>query len=113
MPDEEPELAAGLALIRDEIRADAELSERIRSKFTIKNTTGYRSAPSSTPTSRWRSSVALLVGSEGTLGFVAEAVFETVSLPRPHDDRWVHFPGIDEAIAPVRDLVESEPPRSS
>ena len=28
--------------IRDEIRADAELSERIRRKFEIKNTTGYR-----------------------------------------------------------------------
>ena len=39
---EEPELAAGLAAIRDEIRADAELSERIRRKFAIKNTTGYR-----------------------------------------------------------------------
>jgi D-lactate dehydrogenase len=38
----EPELAAGLAAIRDEIRADAELSERIRRKFAIKNTTGYR-----------------------------------------------------------------------
>ena len=38
----EPELAAGLAAIRDEIRADAELSERIRAKFAIKNTTGYR-----------------------------------------------------------------------
>ena len=38
----EPALAAGLAEIRDEIRADAELVERIRRKFAIKNTTGYR-----------------------------------------------------------------------
>ena len=38
----EPELAEGLAEIRDAIRADAELSERIRRKFQIKNTTGYR-----------------------------------------------------------------------
>ena len=37
-----PELAAGLAQIRDRIRADAELSERIARKFEIKNTTGYR-----------------------------------------------------------------------
>ena len=38
----EPELAAGLEAIRDEIRADPELSARIRRKFEIKNTTGYR-----------------------------------------------------------------------
>ena len=38
----EPELAAGLAAIRDEIRSDADLRERIRRKFEIKNTMGYR-----------------------------------------------------------------------
>jgi D-lactate dehydrogenase len=34
-------------------------------------------------------------------------VFETVPLPARTTTAWVHFPGIDEAIAPVRDLVES------
>src|SRR5512132_954268 len=38
----DPKLARGLAEIRDEIRADTELSKRIRKKFRIKNTTGYR-----------------------------------------------------------------------
>jgi D-lactate dehydrogenase len=102
---EEPELAAGLAAIRDEIRADAELSERIRRKFAIKNTTGYRLCAfldADQPLEIFR---RLLVGSEGTLGFVAEAVFETVPLPARTTTAWIHFPGIDEAIAPVRDLV--------
>ncbi len=104
---EEPELAAGLAAIRDEIRADAELSERIRRKFAIKNTTGYRLCAfldAEEPQEIFR---RLVVGSEGTLAFVAEAVFETVPLPARTTTAWVHFPGIDEAIAPVRDLVES------
>jgi D-lactate dehydrogenase len=104
---EEPELAAGLAAIRDEIRADAELSERIRRKFAIKNTTGYRLCAfldADEPLEIFR---RLVVGSEGTLAFVAEAVFETVPLPARTTTAWVHFPGIDEAIAPVRDLVES------
>ena len=104
---EEPELAAGLAAIRDEIRADAELSERIRRKFAIKNTTGYRLCAfldADEPLEIFR---RLLVGSEGTLGFVAEAVFETVPLPARTTTAWVHFPGIDAAIAPVRDLVAS------
>jgi len=104
---EEPELAAGLAAIRDEIRADAELSERIRRKFAIKNTTGYRLCAfldADEPLEIFR---RLVVGSEGTLAFVAEAVFETVPLPARTTTAWIHFPGIDGAIAPVRDLVES------
>jgi D-lactate dehydrogenase len=104
---EEPELAAGLEAIRDEIRADAELSERIRRKFAIKNTTGYRLCAfldADEPLEIFR---RLLIGSEGTLGFVAEAVFETVPLSAHTTTAWVHFPGIDAAIAPVRDLVGS------
>ncbi|HWP32190.1 MAG TPA: FAD-binding oxidoreductase, partial [Solirubrobacterales bacterium] len=103
----EPELAAGLAAIRDEIGADEELSERIRRKFAIKNTTGYRLCAfldADEPVEIFR---RLLVGSEGTLGFVAEAVFETVPLPACTTTAWIHFPGIEEAIAPVRDLVAS------
>ena len=75
----EPELAAGLLEIRDEILADAELGERIRRKFEIKNTTGYRLCAfldAETPLEIFR---RLLVGSEGTLAFIAEAVFETVA----------------------------------
>ena len=103
----EPELAAGLEAIRDEIRADEELSERIRRKFAIKNTTGYRLCAfldADEPLEIFR---RLLVGSEGTLAFIAEAVFETVPLPARTTTAWIHFPGVDEAIAPVRDLVES------
>jgi D-lactate dehydrogenase len=102
----EPELAAGLAEIRDEIRADAELSERIRRKFAIKNTTGYRLCAfldAEQPLEIFR---RLVVGSEGTLAFVAEAVFETVPLPAVTTTAWVHFPDIDQAVAPVRDLVD-------
>jgi D-lactate dehydrogenase len=104
---EEPELAAGLVAIRDEIRADAELSERIRRKFAIKNTTGYRLCAfldAEQPLDIFR---RLVVGSEGTLAFVADAVFETVPLPAHTTTAWIHFPGIEEAIAPVRDFVES------
>ncbi|MFN8163761.1 MAG: FAD-binding and (Fe-S)-binding domain-containing protein [Solirubrobacterales bacterium] len=103
----EPELVAGLGAIRDEIRADGELSERIRRKFAIKNTTGYRLCAfldAQEPLEIFR---RLLVGSEGTLAFLAEAVFETVPLPALTTTAWVHFPSIDAAIAPVRDLVDN------
>jgi D-lactate dehydrogenase len=103
----EPELVAGLEAIRDEVRADAELAERIRRKFAIKNTTGYRLCAfldADEPLEIFR---RLLVGSEGTLAFVAEVVFETVPVSPVTTTAWVHFPGIDEAIAPVGDLVAS------
>jgi D-lactate dehydrogenase len=103
----EPELAAGLAAIRDEIRADEELSERIRRKFAIKNTTGYRLCAfldADEPLEIFR---RLLVGSEGTLAFTAEVVFETVPQPPLTTTAWAHFPSIDAAIAPVRELVDS------
>ena len=87
----EPELAEGLAAIRDEIRADTELSERIRAKFGIKNTTGYRLCAfldADEPVEIFR---RLLVGSEGTLAFIAEAVFETVPVPARTTVSWLHF----------------------
>jgi D-lactate dehydrogenase len=103
----EPELAAGLAAIRDEIRADEPLCARIRRKFAIKNTTGYRLCAFLDPDEPLEIFRRLLVGSEGTLAFLAEAVFETVPLPARTTTAWVHFPDIDQAIDPVRELVEA------
>ena len=90
--DAEPELAAGLLEIRDEILADAELADRIRRKFEIKNTTGYRLCAfldAETPVEIFR---RLLVGSEGTLGFIAEAVFETVAAAAANDGLLASLP---------------------
>ncbi|MBS1879634.1 MAG: FAD-binding oxidoreductase [Actinobacteria bacterium] len=101
----EPELAAGLGAIRDEIRADRELTERIRKKFAIKNTTGYRLCAfldAEQPLEIFR---RLLIGSEGTLAFVSEVVFETVPLPARTSAGWVHFASVDAAVAPVQELV--------
>src|SRR5436305_3713340 len=105
----EPELVAGLEAIRDKIRADSELAERIRRKFAIKNTTGYRLCSfldAEEPLEIFR---RLVVGSEGTLAFVADAVFETVPLPARTTTAWVHFRGVEPAIGAVGDLVASGP----
>jgi D-lactate dehydrogenase len=103
----EPELAAGLAEIRDEIRADEELSERIRRKFRIKNTTGYRLCAFLDEDEPVQILRRLLIGSEGTLAFIAEAVFETLPLPSKTTVSWLHFDGIESATEPVPALVES------
>jgi D-lactate dehydrogenase len=106
--ESEPELARGLAQIRDEIRGDENLATRIRSKFRIKNTTGYRLCAfldEDEPVQIFR---RLLIGSEGTLGFIAEAVFETVPKPPRTTVSWLHFDGIDSATHPVPALVDSD-----
>jgi D-lactate dehydrogenase len=100
-----PKLGSGLEQIRDEIRADSELSERIARKFRIKNTTGYRLCAfldADEPVEIFR---RLVVGSEGTLAFVAEAVFETVALGRNTDVALVLFEDIDAAAGAVAPLV--------
>ena len=101
----EPELAEGLIEIRDRIRTDGDLRERIKRKFEIKNTTGYRLCAfldADEPLEIFR---RLIVGSEGTLAFIAEAVYETVPLPAMTTLTWIHFDSIADATAPVGDLV--------
>src|SRR3954464_7807447 len=102
----EPELACGLEQIRDEIRADEELTARIRHKFQIKNTMGYRLCAfldADTPLEIFR---RLLIGSEGTLAFVAEAVFDCVREGRYRTMALLSFPDLDTAAAAVPSLVE-------
>jgi D-lactate dehydrogenase len=101
----EPDLARGIEEIRDRIRGDRELADRIRRKFRIKNTTGYRLCAfldADTPLEIFR---RLVVGSEGTLAFVAEAVLDTVPLLPRTTTTWVHFADIERAADPVPDLV--------
>ncbi len=101
----EPELAAGLMDIRRQILADPALETRIRQKFEIKNTTGYRLCAfldGETPVEIMR---RLIVGSEGTLAFISRVTFKTVKLPVRTTLAWLHFPDIPTAVDPVPDLV--------
>ncbi len=100
-----PELANGLRQLRDELRADHELAARVARKFEIKNTTGYRLCAfldADTPLEIFR---RLLIGSEGTLAFVAEAVFDTVPFGRHATLALVFFKDLDGAAAAVGPLV--------
>jgi D-lactate dehydrogenase len=101
----EPQLAEGLMKIREEILADQAFADRIRHKFEIKNTTGYRLCAfldGETPVEIFR---RLIIGSEGTLAFVASVTFETVELPAVTTLAWLHFPDIESAVDPVPELV--------
>ena len=64
-------------------------------------------ARSSTATSRSRSSRRLLIGSEGTLAFIGEAVMDTVPLGRHTTLSLSFFEDIDTAVDAVPELVAS------
>ena len=101
----EPDLARGLLALREELLADRELTERVRRKYSIRNTHGYRLCAlldGETPLEIFR---RLLVGSEGTLAFVAEAVIGTVPSPNVTSVAWIPVPTIDEAVGLVPSLV--------
>jgi D-lactate dehydrogenase len=102
----ELEMATGLLKIREEILADKELSARIVRKYGIRNTCGYAMhafLDGETPIEILR---RLMVGSEGTLGFVAEAVYKTYHLPAKTTVAWLPFDTIDAAVEQVGMLVE-------
>jgi D-lactate dehydrogenase len=74
----EPSLAAGIVALRDRVRTSRRLTDRIRHKYKTKNTTGYALnafLDFERPVDIFRH---LLIGAEGTLAFIAEAVLRTV-----------------------------------
>ncbi|MXG29573.1 FAD-binding and (Fe-S)-binding domain-containing protein [Streptomyces sp. YIM 132580] len=97
----EPRLCAGLLELKAEIEADEELTARIRTKYAIKNTNGYRLdafLDGETPVQILR---GLMVGSEGTFGFISETVFDTLPLDRRVTSALLFFPSLTAAAAAV------------
>jgi D-lactate dehydrogenase len=102
----EPALYQGLLELRDEVRSRPALVERIRSKYRMKNTTGYQLNAFVDFDRPVEIFAHLLVGSEGTLAFIAEAVLDTVPV-LPHKSTGLLFfrdvHAACAAIAPFRD----------
>ncbi|MBK9064387.1 MAG: FAD-binding oxidoreductase [Acidobacteria bacterium] len=74
----EPALWQGLADLRARVVSDAALAARIRAKYRTKNTTGYALNAFLDFERPVDVFARLLVGSEGTLAFLSEAVLATV-----------------------------------
>ena len=102
----EPRLVQGILELKAEIEANPALRERIRAKYRMKNTTGYSLnafVDFSDPLDIFQH---LLIGSEGTLAFIAEAVLNTVpDLPVKYTGLllFADLHAACAAIAPLRD----------
>ncbi len=103
----EPELVAGLRALRAQVHDDPELLERIREKYTRKNTTGYALNAFLDFAEPLEVFTHLLVGSEGTLAFVAEAVLDTVPVLPHKTTGLLVFPSLHTAGAAIVPLREA------
>jgi D-lactate dehydrogenase len=73
-----PALLADLTALAREVQTDSKLADRIRRKFAIKNTTGYSLNALVDYQDPFEILQHLMIGSEGTLGFISEITYRTV-----------------------------------
>jgi D-lactate dehydrogenase len=76
--EQKPELARGLLDIKQLIMSSPKLFERIRTRYRTKNTTGYSLNAFIDYSAPLDILAHLMIGAEGTLGFIAEAVLQTL-----------------------------------
>ncbi|MDM8159847.1 FAD-binding and (Fe-S)-binding domain-containing protein [Labilibaculum sp. K2S] len=87
--------------MRDKVRANKTLAERIRYKYSIKNTTGLSINPFIDYTDPFQIIVNLMVGSEGTLAFVSELTMKTVVNHKFKASAMIYFSDIVTACQSV------------
>jgi len=103
-----PDLVDALAQLGREVREDTALAERIRHKFRIKNTTGYSLNALVDYEDPIDILVHLMIGSEGTLGFISEITYRTVPDHEHKASALILFDDLATACRAVT-LLKSQP----
>ncbi|GAA4846328.1 FAD-binding and (Fe-S)-binding domain-containing protein [Pseudonocardia benzenivorans] len=107
--DREPDLWAGLARLRDRVRGNADSRRRVETLFSIKNTMGYGLNSFLDHERPVDILTRLMVGSEGTLAFVASVVMRTVPLYPHARTGLLVFADLADANRALPDLVATAP----
>ena len=89
-----------------QVRSDTALAARIRRKYAIKNTTGYSLNALVDYEDPFDILVHLMIGSEGTLGFIAEVTYHTVEEHPCKASALMIFPHIEHAATAAAILKE-------
>jgi D-lactate dehydrogenase len=100
-------LAVQLTEIRNQILADQNTFDLIRKKYQTKNTVGYAVNSFIDYTAPLAIFAHLLVGAEGTLAFIAEAVLTTLPDYQAKSTALLYFPDIYSACKAIVPLTES------
>jgi D-lactate dehydrogenase len=106
--EKHPKIISELAQLGQAVKANIPLADRIRHKFRIKNTTGYSLNALVDYTDPFDIIEHLMIGSEGTLGFIAEITYRTVEELPFKASAMIIFPNIEKACNAVS-LLKSEP----
>lgn len=94
--------------LRDRVNSNLELSEKIIEKYKIKNTTGYGLNSFTDFTNPIDIILHLMVGSEGTLGFISEATFKTIPELPYRASAMIYFKSLKDACDAVPFLKEAK-----
>lgn len=103
----EPELFRGLGELAERVRSNPRSRAIIEQQFSMKNTMGYGLNSLLDFSDPVQILAHLLIGSEGTLGFVAEAVFRTVPRLAHATSGLLIFKDLEAANAALPALVDS------
>jgi D-lactate dehydrogenase len=99
-----PDIVEGVVRLAGRLRADPEIEARIARKYRIKNTTGYSVNALLNFSDPIDVIEHLMIGSEGTLGFISEVTFNTVPLARFRAACLMLFPDVARACRAVEIL---------
>jgi D-lactate dehydrogenase len=95
------DLVAGLTSLAASVKQNQELLERIRHKYKIKNTTGYSLNALTDFSDPFDLIEHLMIGSEGTLGFISEISYNTVPVLPYRASSLMIFTDINTACSAV------------
>jgi D-lactate dehydrogenase len=105
----EPEIHRGLVALRERVRQNPNSVSTIKRLYSIKNTMGYGLNSFLDHDSAVEILMHLVIGSEGTLAFVAEATFRTIPVKGHVATGLLVFNDLREATRCLPDLVATGP----
>lgn len=102
-----------ICALRDEVRANKTLTERIQKKYSIKNVTGLNIRPLVAYDDPFDIIAHLMVGSEGTLAFMSEVTMKTIPEETAKSTAMLYFPTMKEscrAVVAMKKLTDADGP---
>ncbi|MGB5854193.1 MAG: FAD-binding and (Fe-S)-binding domain-containing protein [Oceanisphaera sp.] len=105
--EQQPSLLAGLRQLHEDVINNEALSDRIRHKYRLKNTTGYSLNALLDFADPFDMLTHLMIGSEGTLGFINEISYHTVPDHAFKASCLLVYPDIETTCLAVTELANT------